>query len=103
MRLNGKEIVILPYVSETVDNDLVLYNEVARKIVVVNHSGAFIWKEIVEMYQNKKDLTTKDIANKIFQTYNVVEDVSKDIYDDIEKTILSFFDASLLKCKLESS
>lgn len=97
MKLNEKEITIPPYAIETINDNIVLYNEAAKKIAVVNQTGAFIWKEIAYMYQKGCDLKTEDIVNKIFKVYSISDIDFQDVYDDVSRTISYFFEASLLE------
>lgn len=97
MRLNEKKIVIQPYISKTIGDELVLYNEMAQKIVVANHSAALIWNEIIDTYHQQKNLTTQEIASLMCRRYNIHDMNLQDICNDVDKIINLFIDASLLE------
>ena len=96
MELNGRKIAISSYTSAVIDDNTIIYNEVAERIVVLNDSDAFIWEKIVEMSQQEIDLITQEIANKICQEFNIRDIEFQSICTDVDNTIQSFFDASLL-------
>lgn len=102
MRLNQKEIILHSFVSESIDDQMVLYNEVAQKVVVVNQSAAFIWNEIVDKYRQKTNLSTEEIAHLICKKYHLTDNSFLGVCDDIEDTIASFFEASLLSYSSET-
>lgn len=96
MKLNGKDIAISSYTTETVCGKTVLYNEAVKKIVVVNQTADFIWRNIIDMYQQEKDLSTEEIAGLICRNYHLGNEEFQAVCKDTDQTIASFFDASLL-------
>lgn len=96
MKLNGREITIQSYVSESIGDQLVIYNEIVKKVIIANDTAAFIWKTIVDMWQTGRDINTQDIAEIVCRDYNICDNTLPEICGDIEEMIHSFFEASLL-------
>ena len=69
MKLNDIEIKISNYTSEILDDEMVLYNEESQKIIILNQTAIFIWKEITENYCENKNICTQDIVNNLLTIY----------------------------------
>ena len=50
MLLNGKVIEIVSYTSENIDDDLIIYNESFKKIIILNHTAKYVWNLIIDCY-----------------------------------------------------
>lgn len=97
MKLNDMEIKISNYISETLDDEMVLYNEESQKIVILNQPAIFVWKEITASYLENKNICTQDIVNYLLTIYNISEIDISTVVNDVEETIELFFQASLLQ------
>lgn len=96
MKLNGIEIKILSYTSETIDDDMIIYNEDSKKIVIFNHSARFIWNEITKGYLNDIDLESIDILNSLINKYNIPNSDIDMVKKDVDDAINLFYQAYLL-------
>ena len=96
MKLNGIEIRIASYTSEALDDEMVLYNEESKKIIVLNQTAAIVWNEIAGSQLNGKDICTAEIANKILQIYNLSQTEFDKVSDDVDETIENLFKSLLL-------
>jgi hypothetical protein len=97
MKLNGVETNISSFTSETLNDEMVLYNEESKKIVVLNQTAMLVWKEITENHLKNKNLCTKDIAYVILNTYELSKSEIDAVCNDIDETIELLFQSSLLK------
>lgn len=97
MKLNDVEISVSKYISKELDNDTVLYNEDEIKVIVLNNSASLIWETIIENYKNRKNLSTADIVNVLLKVYDISGEEIDNIHSDVNETINSLFQASLLK------
>lgn len=99
MKLNDVEISVSKYISEELENDVVLYNEERMKIVVLNHTASLIWKTIINNCNNQRNLSTNDIVIELQKSYNISEEEIKNIHSDVNETIKLLFQASLIKAE----
>ena len=97
MKLNGIEIGISAYISEMLNDEMVLYNEDSKKIIVLNQTAMLVWKKITESYEKNENICTKDIVNIIAKIYELSESEADGVCNDVEKTIELFFQSSLLQ------
>lgn len=97
MKLNGAEIGISTYMSETLNDEMVLYNEDSKKIIVLNQTAMLVWKEITESHVKNENICTKDIVNKIVKIYELSEDERNTVCNDVDETIELLFESSLLQ------
>ena len=97
MKLNGLEIHVSPYTSESINNEMVMFNEERKLIIVLNHTAMLVWKEITESYLRNSNISTNDIAYTFRKTYNIAESDFDIVCSDIDETINMFFQSSLLK------
>lgn len=97
MKLNGVEIGISAYTSETLNDEMVLYNEDSKKIIVLNQTAMLVWKEIVESYVKNENICTKDIVNIIVKIYELSESETDAVCNDVDETIELLFESSLLQ------
>lgn len=97
MKLNGVETSISSYTSETLNDEMVLYNEESIKIIVLNQTAILVWKEITESYRKNENICTKDIANAIMKIYELFESEIDTVCNDVDETIELLFQSSLLK------
>ena len=102
MKLNGMEIKISNCTSEILDDEMVLYNEEKQKIIILNQTATFIWKEIIASYLENKNICTQDIVNNLLIKYNVSDVGIGIIVHDVEETIELFYQAYLLTKLLAS-
>ncbi len=97
MKLNGVEIGISAYTSETLNDEMILYNEDSKKIIVLNQTAMLVWKEITESYVKNENICTKDIVNIIVKIYELPESETDVVCNDVDETIELLFESSLLQ------
>ena len=95
MKLNNKIITLASYTSEQLEDDLIIFNEENKKIIIVNQTAAYIWNKILYAYNNNTDLTNDDILNDMSNEFLGMSNVC-DVKSDIENTIKTFFEALLI-------
>ena len=96
MKINGKETTIVPYASEKLDDEMVLYCEESHKIIVLNQTAVIVWNEILECCHNKKDICTKDITNVLMKFCNLPESENDTVSNDVDETIDLLYKSSFL-------
>ncbi len=97
MKLNGKEIKLASYCYEILNDEMILFNEDSKKIIILNCTAIIIWNEIVRNFEINQNVCTDDIADKLMQTYLMPETEKKCIYSDVEEIIERLFQSSLLE------
>lgn len=97
MKLNGVEINISSYTSETMSSEMVLFNEEAKKIIHLNQAAMLIWKVITENFQKNIDICTGDILNEFMKLYSIFEAEKSIVYSDIDETIELLFQSSFIE------
>lgn len=65
MKLNHKEITIQQYISEAIENDVVMYQKEQKTVLVVNDTAYAIWNAITNAAEEKRDITTEEIATSL--------------------------------------
>lgn len=98
MKLNHKEIAIQQYISETIENDVVMYQEEQKTVLVVNDTAYAIWNAITNAAEEKRDITTEEIAKSLCARYSLEDDQLEEICKDVDSTLSTFFNASFLIC-----
>lgn len=96
MKLNGVETRISFYTSEALNDEMVLYNEESKKIIVLNQTAKLVWEEITNSFLNNKDICTSNITNTILHIYNLPESEFDAVSDDVNETIELLFQSTLL-------
>ncbi len=96
-----KDISVDSYMETPSDNELIIYFEIANKIVVMNETTTCIWKFIINsINDNLKDyITVYDILNYIKTKFDKDSPSDCDVINDIIEIINMFFVNELLRCK----
>lgn len=102
MRLNNRKIIITNCISETLGDEMILFNEENQKIIVLNQTALFIWNEINRNYFKKTNTTSEKIANSIIKVFNTLEETKENIIKDVEETIEMLIDSSLIVLETDS-
>ena len=102
MVLNGKMVVVSSHVSEILDEEMIIYNEAYKKIIVLNHTAIVVWNKIIESNTTNSNIGTFDIVAEIMQIYNVPKCDTNIIYNDVEDAIKLLYEASLLQIPYEA-
>jgi len=97
MKLNKIETSISPYTFETMNDEMVIYNEESKKIIVLNQTAMLVWKKIMESSLENVDICTEDIASALMKIYDISESEINAICNDVDETIDLLFQSSLLK------
>lgn len=96
MLLNGNKIRIARYSMNMLEDEMVLFNEEANKVVVLNRTAAFIFNELVESDEFGVALTSSIIANKLLSKYNLLDSEFKKVCIDVDSSLDSLYKAELL-------
>lgn len=96
MKLNGVLINIPAYTEESLDNEMILYIDEFRKIIVLNQSALTIWECILKYYNNNENLNTNEIANELIKRYKESAPELETLVNDIEETIEMLINSSLI-------
>ena len=96
MILNNKKVFMQPCVSETINNNTVLYIETAQKVIVMNDTATIIWKLISKSIEMDSVLSTEQIAYEICNKYDLDECLLSDVSKDVDDVLETFFKQSLL-------
>ena len=96
MKLNHKEITIQQYMSEAIENDVVMYQKEQKTVLVVNDTAYAIWNAITNAAEEKRDITTEEIATSLCAQYSLGDDQFEEICKDVDGTLSAFFNASFL-------
>lgn len=97
MKLNGVNINIAPYVSEDFEEETVIYNEDAKKIVVLNCMATLIWSEVIKNSTENNDMSSSDIVNTIIDKCIGSIPEEQLLYNDVNETLELLFEAGLLQ------
>ena len=96
MKLNGCNISISKFTEETVDDEVIIFLEEYRKIIVLNSTAATIWKYILECYNNNKDIDYKDVAEFLKNTFDVFAPNIDELLSDIDDTVNQLYQSSII-------
>ena len=96
MKLNNINIRIALNSSENLDEEMVLYNEEASKIIVLNRSAAYVWKKIIEFVEEKTDFRSENIVDKLLSYYELSKESFNEVLIDVNETIELLFEAGLI-------
>lgn len=88
MKLNHKEITIQQYISEAIENDVVMYQKEQKTVLVVNDTAYAIWNAITN--------AAEEIATSLCAQYSLGDDQFEEICKDVDGTLSAFFNASFL-------
>lgn len=91
MKLNHKEITIQQYISEAIENDVVMYQKEQKTVLVVNDTAYAIWNAITNAAGEKRDITTEEIATSLCAQYSLGDDQFEEICKDVDGTLSAFF------------
>lgn len=97
MKLNHMDITVQKYTFEKIENDIILYHEERKTVLIVNNTA------ITTAVKEKKDITTEEISHLLCKQYSLGEEHFEDVCRDIENTIDVFFSASLLTWRADDS
>lgn len=97
MKLNGIEIGISEYIEELIDDEIVIFQEKTKKIIVLNQTAMLIWNKICENYLVNTNINTIDIARVLLKKYDLPQSEINIICEDIDETIELLFQAALLQ------
>lgn len=96
MKLNDTEVRLATFSAEVVDDDTLVFNEDANKIVVMNQTASVIWRELVNCNLTNSTIDTGMLTRLLMDEFNIPIEAYDSIYGDVETTLGDFFSASLL-------
>ena len=97
MELDGKKIVVSSFSSETLDQDLIIFNETHKKIVLLNHTAVVVWKIILENVSTSGIVTSSDVVNTVMTLYQLPESETSTVFTDVQETIAALYESSLIQ------
>jgi len=97
--INEKEYKckVMHFLSDSVDEDLILYNEEADKIIALNATSTIIFKEIEKAYENGEALYDTDITSLLSCICNIEKPQFDDILKDVRDTLCRFIEERILE------
>lgn len=96
MKLNDTEVRLASFSAEVVDDDTLIFNEDANKIIVMNQTASVIWRELVNCNSANSTIDTGVLTRLLMDEFNIPEEAYGFIYCDVQTTLSSFYSASLL-------
>jgi len=96
MKLSSIEICISSHSCQRVNDEMVIVNEINKKVILLNKVSTFIWDMIVDSYQKDQDISDHDITSVIIEKFSLTQDMYKQVLADVKEAIESLYKAGLI-------
>ena len=84
-------------ISECIDDEMILYNQETNKIIVMNTTSTYIYRNLWDLWEKNYDISDVEISNLILSVFEVDEFQKADLIEDVRDILNHFICEGILK------
>ncbi len=82
--------------SDSIDGELIIYNETRDKIIALNITATYIFRYLVAAVQSGQDYSDKDILSYLKSVFQIEPDQEGAVLSDIQSVLYQFLEEGVI-------